>query len=200
MPLDNNMTIPKEEGKTYPPLPKNVYQVELLDIKAEDKPKYKNPNEKETMLSFQFTLLSGRDESQEKEENKNLRGRNVWKNYVQPSLYIGKNGKNALYQIVEAINKREVTREEEATGLSGAYLNALIGKQLKVFIDHREKDGNIYDNITSFIPAETEMTPLTAEEKEKAMVKPKTDENQSADEQGTEEITEIKVDDIPFGN
>lgn len=172
--LDNALKINKEEAKVYPPLPKNIYQVELLDITLKDaKGKYAKPGDKNFV--FQFTLLTG------KNKDEDLRGRNVWNNFVPTALYIGKNGKNALYQIVEAFLGRELTPEEEARGLSGQFLNSFIGKQIKIFVDHRadKKDPTkIYDNITSYMPAETLFNALTDEEKETARVKTKEEKEQ----------------------
>ena len=166
--LDDKMHIPKEEAKVYPPLPKNIYQVELLDISLRDaKGKYAKPGDKN--FSFQFTLLEG------KEKDKDLRGRNIWANFVPTALYIGKKGKNELYNIVEAFLGREMTQEEEAKGLSGMFLNTLIGGQLKIFVDHIVKDDKTYDRITSYINAPQKLTPLTVEEKEAAKVKAKSE-------------------------
>ena len=166
MPIPNDFKIIKEEVKVYPPLPKNVYQVELLSIELKDaKGKYAKEGDKN--FTFQFTLLHGKDKDQD------LRGRNVWNNFVPTALYIGKNGKNALYQIVEAFIGRDLMPAEEAAGLTGATLNAFIGRQIKVFIDHRVKDGKTYDNITSYMAIENRMTPLNEEEKENARVKVK---------------------------
>jgi hypothetical protein len=181
--LDDKMHIPKEEAKVYPPLPKNIYQVELLDISLRDaKGKYAKPGDKN--FSFQFTLLEGKD------KDNDLRGRNVWANFVPTALYIGKNGKNELYNIVEAFLGRELTLEEEAKGLSGLFLNTLIGQQVKVFVDHRFDKVDrtkIYDNITSYIAATQRLTPLTAEEKEKAKVKAKSEPEPTNEPEPTEE-------------
>jgi len=187
--IDNNYQIPKEEKKEYPPLPKNVYQVELLDISLNDaKGKFAKPGEKN--FAFQFTLLAGKD------KDGDLRGRNVWNNFVPTALYIGKNGKNSLYQIVEAFLGRDLTPEEEATGLSGSLLNSFIGKQIKVFIDHRIKDGKTYNNITSYMPIETPYNSLTDDEKENAKVKVKKEEVKQ--EEPEEILSEEELNSIPF--
>jgi hypothetical protein len=172
MPIDETMQMPKEEKKTYPPLPKNVYQVELLDIALKDaKGLYAKPGEKN--LSFQFTLLAGKD------KDGDLRGRNVWANFVPTSLFMKKTGKNALWQIAEAFIGRELTPGEEAAGLSGKLVNSFIGSQIKVFVDHREMDGKIYDNITSYMPSESQLPSLTDEERENARVKNKSSQQSS---------------------
>jgi len=164
--IEETILIKKEEGKTYDPLPEQIYQVEVLDITLTEGTKYKS-TEKIKQLSFQFTLLEG------EAKGERLRGRSVWKNFVQTSLYVGKNGKNSLYQIIEACIGRELSREEEMKGIDNNFLNALIGEQLKVFTEHKpSKDGSkIFDNIIKFMPAPDKLPALTEEEKEKARVK-----------------------------
>ncbi len=174
--IDNDYQIKKEEKKEYPPLPRNIFQVELLDIELKDaKGKYAKPGDKN--FTFQFTLLAGRDKEQD------LRGRNVWNNFVPTSLYIGKNGKNTLYQIVEAFGGRELTPQEEAIGLSGELLNGFIGRQIKIFVDHKLSNGKIFNQITSYMPIEQSLAPLNVEEKENARVKVRKEE--------------VKPDDLP---
>jgi len=193
--LYDNLNIPKKEGKTYPPIPKDIYQVELLDITSRETPTYdtknKPDNEKEyeIVLSFQFTLLDGQDNGE------SLRGRNVWANFVPTYLYIGKRGKNTLFKIVEALIGRELTPEEEAKGLSGKSLNSLISKQCRVAIEPKKSGDKAFDNITDYYKANILFTALTAEEKEKARVK--SDEEAQG---GNGEITEgdIKIANIPF--
>lgn len=165
--INDNFQIPKKEAVTYDPIPENVYQVELLDIEVQDKPKYKKPDETEKMFSFQFVLLGGKDK-----DGTSLRGRNIWRNYVPTFLYISqKNGKNALYQIMEAMAGRELTREEEAT-MEAVKLNKLIGEQCRVVVKNNPgKDGKIYSNIDNFLPTEFKLPRLTEEEKETARVK-----------------------------
>ena len=199
--IDNNLQIPKKEGKTYPSLPKNIYQVQLLEVNSEERPTYdtrlKSENEqvRETVLNFQFTLLNGMDSTQEKEADKGLRGRNVWDNFVPTYLYIGKNGKNKLYKIVEALLGRELTLEEEATGITGGAINDLIGKQCRLGIEPVTKKEKTYDKIESYYAIENELSPLTDEEKENARVK-KDDEKKEETEEITEE--DVKPEDIPF--
>jgi hypothetical protein len=104
----------------------------------------------------------------------------VWNNFVPTNIYLTKNGKNSLWEIVEACIRRELTQEEIATGLTGDKINSLIGRQLKVFVDHRVKDGKTYDMITSYIKCDYPIKALTPEEKEKSTVKAKNAETQPA--------------------
>ena len=196
MPINESYQIKKEEAKTYPPLPKNIYQVELLDIEErEAKGKFSQPGD--TNFSFQFTLLEGNDGGE------NLRGRNVWNNFVPTSLYIGKKGKNALWQIVEAYLGRELTQREEVEGLTGDFLNSFIGKQIKVFIDHNlgSDKKTLYNNITSYMPVVAFLPALTPEEKDKATVKNRKQEpiaNDDDEQSGHVEDSEININELPF--
>lgn len=185
--LPNDFEIKKEERKEYPLLPKNVYQVELLSIDLADaKGKFAKPGEKNFV--FQFTLLAGKD------KDADLRGRNLWNNFVHTALFIGKKGKCNLWEIVEALIGRELTREEVANGLTGAFLNSLIGKQLKVFVDQKLSGDKTFNNITSYMPADTLLPSLTEAEKEESRVKVKkneADELAEASAKADEIITSI---------
>lgn len=188
--IPNDFQIPKEEKKEYLPLPKNIYQVEITDISLVDATgKFKQEGEKN--FCFQFTLLAGKD------KDTDLRGRNLWNNFVKTTLFIGKKGKNNLWQIIEAVKGRELTREEEAMGLTGADINALIGKQVKVFCDQKMSGEKMFNNITSYIHPESLLTPLTAEEKENAKVK-KTKELAESLSEANVEVESIDVESIPF--
>jgi hypothetical protein len=189
MPVPNDLRVDKKEGKTYPPLPKDIYQVELLDVGSQDRPTYATRNkpeaerEIETVLTFQFTLLDGKD------GETNLRGRNVWANFIPTYLYIGKNGKNKLYRIIEALLKREIKPEEEAIGVTGEQLNKLIGHQCRISVEPKVSGEKSFDNITDWYKSNTELNSLTVEEKEEARVKVN-------DEKKSEE--EVDLTDIPF--
>lgn len=174
--LDTNLTVEKRETQDFKPLPENIYQVELFDISSDKRPTYdtrlkpEEEQELEIILKFQFTLLSGKDGEQD------LRGRNVWANFVPTYLYISnKNGKNALYRIIEALLGREITIEEEAGGIDGTFLNNLVGKQCRIGTNHKKSGEKVFDNIETYYPAEAELQPLTSEEKENAKVKEKED-------------------------
>ena len=186
--INENFKIEKKEGTEYPPLPENIYQVELLDIELQVKPKYKKENETEKVFSFQFTLLNGKEK-----DGSSLRGRNIWRNFVPTYLYIGNKGKNILYQIVEAIIGMELSPEIEAT-LDAEKLNKLIGRQARIVVKNTKKDDKTYSNIDTFLPIEAPLTALTAEEKEQARVKNKEEEQTHAEPHEEE----IQVENIPF--
>ena len=171
--LNESMSFPKKEANDYPPIPKGIYQAELLTVDANENETYdskkKNlePKQYQTDLAYQFVLLAGSD------KNGSLRGRNVWENFGHNFLYVGKNGKNNLYRIVEAFLKREITREEEAQGISAKMLNSFIGKQILLSIEPKKsKDGSkTFDKISDYFQAQADFQHLTADEKEKARVK-----------------------------
>lgn len=172
--LDNNITLPKKETVDYSPLPEDVYTVELLDVSAESRPTYDTRNapdaEKtyETVLNFQFVLLDG------DENGKSLRGRSVWQNFVPSFLYISsRHGKNKLYNIVEAFQGQTVSPQQEAEGITGAYINSLIGKQCRIATTNKTVGDKTFTNIEKFLVAKGVTDGLTAQEKIDATPKPK---------------------------
>jgi len=199
MPITTKETFEKREGKSYPLIPKGIYQAELLDVKIDTNETYDSKmgktngvKEYQKDINWQFTLLAGRDESQEKEKDKELRSRNVWENYGQNFLWIGKNGKNNLYRIVEAFLGKELTQEQEVKGITSEMLNSFIGKQVNLSIETKtSKKGKEFDNIIDYFKVNSQLEPLTDEEKEKAQVKPKeqTDEEIKQVNEGYDEMT-----------
>lgn len=197
--LTQEIKVEKKEKKEFAPLPENFYQVELLDIDSEVRPTYKTRNEPkenqilETILKFQFTLLSGKDK-----DGSSLRGRNVWENFVPTYLYEGKNGKNKLYQITEALLGHNLTQKEEME-MDTTFLNSLIGSQCRLGIKNTKSGDKVYSNIETYYPIEQEMTALSEEEKEVARVKDKT-KDEDAEKQLLEMTGEVVIDDAnPFG-
>jgi len=192
MPIKEDIKIVKEETKSYPPLPENIYQVELLDVSSKRAETYnsklenKGEKEYETLLQFQYTLLAGKNK-----EGESLRLRNVWDNFVPASLYIGRNGKNRLYKIVEALLERELTQEEEANGIDKDFLNELIGRQMRIgTFNKTSKSGDkVFTNADTYYPAEVQMVGLTDEEREEVTVKDKKDDTESQEEEVTDEDT-----------
>lgn len=183
--ISEEIVVEKREKKEYPPLPENIYQVELLDINSDKRPTYdtrllpKDKQELETVLNFQFTLLNG------KQNNESLRGRNIWKNFVPVYLYEGKKGKNALMQILEAILGVSMS-ESSGNNWTTKELNELIGKQCRIGIKNKSKDGKTFSNIEAFYVAEAGIDGLTEEEKENAKVKK--EEGKNSEEETTGDI------------
>lgn len=196
--LNPEMTMPKEEAKEYKPFPEDVYAVELLDVNSKEVETYDSKQERktdvnlapvmETVLDFQFVLLEGRDGETD------LRGRNIFQNFVPTYLYISSKGKNKLFQITEALQGESLTQKQEAEGITGADLNAFIGKQCRVGTVNKTNGDKTYSNIDKFLPAKGDFAPLTAKEKEDAAIKPK-DENTTSQETPTD-LTEQDVPDF----
>lgn len=189
--ITQEIEITNKEKAEYPPLPKNVYQAQILDINLNDATgQYAKPGEK--VFSVQFTLLDGM------EKEKSLRGRNVWDNFIPTYLYIGKSGKNKLYGIIEAVLNREVTPNEVAN-FDKSFINSLIGQQIRIMVEPKKVGDRIFDNITDYLSVSTKLNELTAEEKEKSKVKAK-----DAIAEVKEEIPTIQLDEeldpakIPF--
>lgn len=175
--INEEFQIEKKEKISYTPLPENIYQVELLDVNVEENETYDSKKDTTTppvfekQLKFQFTLLAGTDTSQQEEENRNLRGRNLFVNFVPTYLYIGKNGPNKLYQIIIALIGRELSPEEEST-FTSTKINELVGMQCRVGVKNKEgKEGAVFSNIETYYKKEQDMSPLTPEEKERAAIK-----------------------------
>ena len=200
--LDNNMSLPKEEAKAYKPFPEDVYAVELLDVNAKESETYDSKQERktdvgkepvmETVLDFQFVLLEGRDGETD------LRGRNIFQNFVPSYLYISTKGKNKLFQITEALQGQSLSQKQEAEGITGADINAFIGKQCRVGTVNITKGDKTYSNIDKFLPAKGEFAPLTTQEKEDARIKPKESEEDKSKADSTFDGTGVSPEDIPF--
>lgn len=202
--VDPNLQLPREEAKEYKPFPEDVYAVQLLDVNSKELETYDSKQDRktdpdlkpemETVLDFQFVLLEGQDGETD------LRGRNIFQNFVPTYLYISSKGKNKLYQITEALQGESLSPKQEAEGISGADLNAFIGKQCRVGTVNKTSGDKTYSNIDKFLPAKGEFAPLTAKEKEDATIKPKTDlvADAKADAE-FEGLEDIGSSDIPFG-
>ena len=190
MPLDS-FKINKGEAKVYPPMPEDIYQVELFDISAREVDDNYNKGKKQTVLSFQFTVL----------EDGEYRTRNIWRDFVPIELYVSKKGKNVLYQIIEAIICRELKPEEVDT-MDSDFLNKLIGYQCRVVVKTKEKEGVKKNFIDSFLPKKMSLARLTDEEREKCKVKPREDSTPVTDDtiNRTSSVQSTPDDDIPTIN
>lgn len=195
MPIKENFKIEKEEKKVYPPLPENIYQVQLLDVNLDERPSYATRSlppeqqELEKVFAFQFTLLVG------KEGDKELRGRNVWDNFVKASLYASeKYGKCKLWQIIEACLGRALTQEEEMTFESDK-VNKLIGMQLRIGTKHKKSGDKVWDNVESYYSIEARVPELNNEEKEEARVKVKKEDKspQNGSEGAIKPVSEVEA-------
>jgi len=82
MPISNNLTLQKVERKEFEPLPANIHQVQISDIREKLKTPWGKPEseEKELYLTFEFTIL-----------NEKFQGRKLWKD-VRPVAPIPSEG------------------------------------------------------------------------------------------------------------
>lgn len=177
--LNPNLQLPREEAKEYKPFPEDVYTVQLLDVNSKEVETYDSKEARkkdlslqavmETVMDFQFVLLEGRDGETD------LRGRNIFQNFVPTYLYISSKGKNKLYQIVEALQGSSLSQKQEADGITGADLNSFIGKHCRVGTVNKAHGDKTYSNIDKFLPVKEVFEPLTTKEKEEAAIKPKVD-------------------------
>lgn len=169
--LPSNYKFEVREKKSFPPLPEDMYQVELFDIDM-DTIADKKSGEKRDVLKFQFVVLDAGE----------YRGRSVWKNYVPTYLWKTGNDKNALYQIVKAMIQRDMTKAE-MEGFTSDKINMLVGFQCRVTTVNNPGKGlnadKVYTNIDKFLPKKEALQKLTAEEKEKATVKAKPESTES---------------------
>lgn len=202
--LDETIVVPKKEAGEYTPIPADVYTVELLDVNAREVETYDSKKARksddtlapkmEMIFDFQFVLLEGKD------GDKDLRGRSLFANYIPSYLYIGKNGKNSLYQIVEALQRQSISPDQEAFGITGKELNMLVGKQCRVVTVNKEVGDKTYSNIDNYMQMKEAYPSLTVEEKEKSRIKPKDGEKSDSilpEYQGTDEV-EIDKSGNPF--
>lgn len=164
-----------KEKKVYPPLPEDIYQVELFDISMDtvDNKQKDGTVERKDVLKFQFVILDDGEYEADGQKLK-VRGRSIWRNYVPTFIWEKNNEKNALYQITKAMIQRDMT-EEEMKNFSSDVINSLIGYQCRVgTVNVAGKGKNadqVYTNIDKFLPKKAALAGLTAEEKEKATVK-----------------------------
>lgn len=160
-----------KEKKVYPPLPEDIYQVELLDITEETVPDKQFPGNMQEVLTFQFVVLDAGE----------YRGRSLFRRFVPTYLWRKNNEKNALYQITKALICRDMT-DDEISNFGTDQINMLVGYQLRVGTIQKAGTGKnaaeIYTNIDKFLPKKEMVERLTADEREKARVKKDRDEVQ----------------------
>lgn len=149
MPVPTELKIEKREGGTFEPLPDDVYTAQLIDIEMEERPSYNDKTKMENVFNLLFAVL-----------DQDFRGRWTEKRFVPTYLYIGKKGKNSLYEILEAIKGASLSAEEEAY-MGGEYINAQIGKQVRLVVKTQTKGDKKYSNIESFMPVRNPLVAFT---------------------------------------
>lgn len=155
MPITENFSIPKEEGTKFEVLPADIYQAELVDVNVEENPDYNDKSKIVKNFSFLFSILE--------EPN---RGRWMTYRFVPTSLYIGKKGKNKLYNVVETLIGHELTLEEEAT-MDTNFINLLVGKQIRLGIKVKTEGEKKTNIIETLYPVKTSLESFKDEEVEK---------------------------------
>jgi len=133
--------------KDYELLPKDVYQVELLDVELKEQQKYQS-QDREEVLNFTFVVI---------EEGKYY-GRRIWQTCSQKMA--GGQKQSNLYKVLAALEAREFTVEECQTPTflnDEAFMNGQIGKQLRLTIGQKtsEMTGKLKNFIDSFLPVKT---------------------------------------------
>ncbi|HEY6186471.1 MAG TPA: hypothetical protein VIW80_02245 [Pyrinomonadaceae bacterium] len=155
MPVSQSVKFEIPEKKVYEALPANVYQVQITDISDKLKSPYGKPfdipdEEKETFLTFEFTILNEGEYG----------GRKLWKDMrpVPPTPPEGNFKASWMYRLVSAVQGSPVTF---ANGVNwGAEeTNALIGQQLRIVVTKTEKGEKTYNNITEVLPIEKPLEP-----------------------------------------
>lgn len=183
------------EKKSFPPLPEDMYQVELFDIDMESVPDKNNPGQMQQVLKFQFVVLDDGEFEAEGQKLK-VRGRSIWRNFVPTYLWKKGNEKNALYQITKAIIMRDLT-EAEIGNFTSDFINKLIGYQCRVTTLNVAGKGKtadqIYTNIDKFLPKKVTVAGLTQDEKEKARTKKDDSVSETAFPQPTAPVAEEEI-------
>ena len=186
MMIENNFKIEKKEASEIKPIPEGMYQAKIKDINSEERPTYdtktlpKEEHVMENVFSVEYELLNG------EEAGKSLVGHSLYKNFVPGYFYISrKNGKNALYQVVESALARELSPEEEVT-FEASKMNELIGKEVIIGVKNTTKDGTTYSNIEQLYKAQSQPQVDVAKELEQSDIP-----TINVDD-------DIKIEDIPF--
>lgn len=189
MPIDSvSPSLPSANKKSFPPIKAGLYTVQVWDIKEILKAPYNAPLDAEKNVpfyTFEFTILNEGE----------FRGRRLWKDVkpVAPIPPLGGRRSAKMWEIVSAIEGHPFTYEE-GKHYAKDNVNALIGRQLNVFVMQKppKANGKIYNDINAFTSCDKELPLYTKEEAEA-----KRAELQASAPAGA--VTEdINVADIPF--
>jgi hypothetical protein len=163
MPLDANTKMPVTglSKMARKPLPKDVYQVELIDIESKMGKKFQS-EEMEEKLSFTFAII----------ENTSFYGRKIWQN-TNMKFSTGKKS-TKLFEVVCALAEEEYTAKdcENPDFITADFLNSFIGKQLRLSIGQQPGATDptvIFNTIDAYLPVK-EQLPAYSEEKAKKVM------------------------------
>lgn len=189
--LEKGKVFEKKEASDIKPVDDGIYTLELVDVDSVARPTYDTRNKPteeqkiEETFDFKFAIL---DEGE-------YRSRILFYNFVPSFLYINKKGeKNKLYKVIETFLKRDITREEEAYGITSEMINSLVGNQCQSVI---KKDGE-YSNIENLVKTNNSLPSLTDEEKKAVFeVFEKIKENSKDKKEAKEETTNTPTTEQP---
>ena len=119
-------------------LPAGIYPVTISKITKVQSPVYGKPEEMETKLNVEFSIIEG-DHS----------GKKLFRR-MRTKLASGSKP-STLFTLWKATEGKELTAEE----MENFHLSNMLGRFLKVVVDQVEKNGKKFNNITAFWPLET---------------------------------------------
>ena len=178
MPITNNIIFERIEKKEFEPIPADVYQAQIVDIRDNKKVPYGAPKDApktEQYLTFEFTILSS-----------NAKGRKLFKD-VRPVTPVPSDGSfkpSWMYKLASAVAGHPLTYEE-GTQFGLEQVNSMIGRQLRLIVNQTPKNaqGKSYNNITEVLSIQGEMEPLQAD---------------NVRTEGIQPLTQEEVESIPF--
>lgn len=146
--LDSSFKFPKQEQKTFDPLPNGVYQCSLQEIELRDGTNF-TTHEPEPQFSFTFIVI---------EEGEHY-GRKLWAN-ASLKLVGGTKSSN-LYKVLSALADKQFTKEECLTSdewMTSEFLNSFIGKQQLLAVSQKPKQtGGMKNVIDSILPVKAQL-------------------------------------------
>lgn len=147
MPINEDINAATSNG-TFPPIPTDVYQVQIKDVLTVKSKKY-NSNEEQIQLNYKFIIL---DEGE-------FKGRflQAWSTLVWFTGGQGQRAPSKLFMIIKAVH--DFYYKDKKTGTSSVsewtpdminatVINDLIGKQLRVSSSELPSGGKV----TAFMP------------------------------------------------
>jgi hypothetical protein len=189
MPIESvSPILPSATKKSFPPIKAGLYTVQVWDIKEILKTPYypagvavpADAEKNVPFYTFEFVILNDGE----------FRGRRLWKDVkpVAPIPPLGGRRSAKMWEIVSAIEGHPFTYEEGKNYGKDA-VNALIGRQLNVFVLQKppKPNGKVYNDINAFTPCDSPLSLYTKEEAE-----------QRRAELQAKDSADINVDEIPF--
>lgn len=149
--LDASFTVEASSAKSYPPIPADVYQAQILDIEKRQEKAYQS-EELEDRLNFTFVIV----------EDGPYYGRRFWRS-MAPKL-VGGTKQSNLYAFLAVLTGKAFTKEECAKAkdiVTADYLNGLVGKQVRLSVSSKVgEDGVERNRVSAFLPVKEELPPF----------------------------------------